>query len=52
MSKTPRRRNKDVGNLAFAQAMHGKHNLTHADKRGKRARTRAAAKNRAIKEQS
>jgi hypothetical protein len=38
------------GNLEFAQAMHGKHNLTHADKRARRARTRSAAKRRAIKE--
>lgn len=39
-------------NLAFAQAMHGKHNLTHADKRTKRSRTRSAAKAQAVKEQS
>lgn len=38
------------GNLEFAQAMHGKHNLTHKDKRTKRSRTRAAAKSRALKE--
>jgi hypothetical protein len=37
------------GNLEFAQAMHGKHNLTH-DSRPKRARTRSAAKRRAIKD--
>jgi hypothetical protein len=37
------------GNLEFAQAMHGKHNLTH-DSRPRRARTRAAAKRRALKD--
>jgi hypothetical protein len=39
----------DGGNLAFAQAMHGKHNLTH-DPRPRRTRTRAAAKRRALKD--
>jgi len=38
------------GNLAFAQAMHGKHALTHQDRRTKRTRTRAAAKARALKD--
>jgi hypothetical protein len=38
------------GNLKFAQAMHGKHNLTHADRRAKRSRTRAAAKRRALRD--
>lgn len=36
------------GNLPFAQAMHGKHNLTHADKRTKRNKTRSTQKQRAI----
>jgi hypothetical protein len=43
------RRPQDVGNLAFAQAMHGKHNLTH-DPRPKRQRTRAASKHAALRE--
>jgi hypothetical protein len=38
------------GNIEFARAMHGKHNLTHSDRRGRRARTRAASKRRALKD--
>jgi hypothetical protein len=48
-SKGARARTYDVGNLAFAQAMHGKHNLTH-DPRPKRQRTRAASKHAALRE--
>jgi len=40
------------GNLAFAQAMHGKHALTHKDRRTKRARTRGAQKARAVRDAS
>lgn len=39
----------DGGNLAFAQAMHGKHGLTH-DSRPRRTRTRAASRRAAIKD--
>lgn len=49
MPKNKKPRQTKVGNLAFAQAMHGKHNLTH-DPRPKRQRTRAAAKRAALRE--
>lgn len=41
-----------VGNLEFARAMHGKHNLTHADRRTRRTRTRSSQKARAIRDAS
>lgn len=40
-----------AGNLAFAQAMHGKHNLTH-DPRPRRQRARSQARRAAIRDAS
>lgn len=50
--KTKAKKPELPGNLEFAQAMHGKHNLTHADRRTRRVRTRSSQRARAIRDAS